>query len=563
MLFPRALALLPATASVLVEAECHSRCEAFGDTLSIPNVSFVSSTHYSNGGNITLDGVVQSCAWGGGVEIRWTEATSDLCRIVVNVTTSPTSEVLVEAWLPDTWTGRFLATGTGGLGGCVDYYALQNGVSSGFATLGTNAGHNGSAGSDFFLNQPETINDFGHRAIHVEAEVGKELLAQYYGSAPRHSYYAGCSTGGRQGFMNALMYPSDFDGVVAGAAAVSWLNIVASKAVLAQRLGWPNLSDERYVPPSSWRAIEAAMVEHLDPLDGVTDGVIDNPHAQSFNFSLLQCGPDSLLDQNTCLTGAQAAAVAHVYEPVVSPASGLEVLPGFDLGANTNVFSANQSPRPGAAGLAYRVLDDYWRGAVYNTSAWDSRDFNLTQMDFAAHVNPGRVNFGGGPYEGSHDLSAYKARGGRLLAYHGRMDETVTSAIATRTFDGVADATGSSAEEMLDFYRLFAIPGHSHCTGGTGAWAMGQPTAKQGYLSFAGTGRFADAEHSILMAMVRWVEDGVAPAWLVGTKFAGNDLANGKVLAQRKHCAWPALSRWDGIGDSNKAESWRCETPDQ
>ncbi|TLS25623.1 hypothetical protein PpBr36_07961 [Pyricularia pennisetigena] len=547
----------PACTSPLASAvPGQQRCEAFSQTLSIPNVTVVSTQHYSSQANITVQGLVASCASMG----TTFTAPTDLCRVVVNVATSPSSQVRLEAWLPDSWEKRLLSTGTGGIGGCIERPGLQMGSSMGFAALGTNAGHDGSAGYDFFLGHPETIVDFGHRAIHVEAVVGRQLAAQYYAAEPAHSYYAGCSTGGRQGFTSALLYPDDFDGVLLGAAAVDWLHIVASKAVLAQRLGWPDLTSPRYIPPSSWRAIEAAMRSHLDPLDGVVDGIIDEPHSLDFDFALLGCAsPTPLLNATLCLTDVQVDAIRSVYQPVQSSA-GRDVLPSFDYGSTTDVFSRNQSPA-GVANLTYRVLDDYWRGAIYNDSTWASQQFNLSQMDFAVQLNPGLINYAGGV---THDLSKFRGRGGKLLAYHGTTDETVTSGLALRTYDRVAETMGGlDAAGMQEFYRLFYVPGHNHCNGGLGAWTMGQTSAYNQFVNFGGHGKFADRRHSLLMAMVAWVEHGVAPDYMVGTKFENDDVISGQVAAQRRQCPWPHRSKWNQVGDTTEEGSWECILPDE
>lgn len=222
-------------------------CVSVGTLSSIPNVTVVASEYLLSGSQIPLPGTVESC---GGPDLK-ANITADICRLVLLVATTPSSEVQVEAWLPEpqSWNGRSIATGNGGIGGCIDYATMQNGAALGFASFGTNAGHNGSVGYEFFLNQPEVINDFGHRAIHIEADVSKVLVAQYYGKGASKKYYAGCSTGGRQGFQNAHLYPEDFDGMLLGSPGVDWLHIVASKGILARRIGWPNLNSSEYVRP--------------------------------------------------------------------------------------------------------------------------------------------------------------------------------------------------------------------------------------------------------------------------------------------------------------------------
>jgi feruloyl esterase len=525
-------------------------CQQLSTSLStLPGVSVLNITHLTSGTSIALPGLVPSCANSAGYNVA--KATADLCRAVLNVTTSPSSTDRIEAWLPDAWNGRFLATGNGGTGGCIDYGNLGNGASFGFATFATNGGHDGQAGYDFFLNKPENVNDFGYRAIHVEAETGKKVVEQYYGRNASYNYYSGCSTGGRQGFEEAILYPEDFDGILIGSMAPDWLHIVASKAILARRMGWPNLDSPSYVTAAQWTAIVAAQIALLDPLDGVVDGIIDNPTLHNFDPSILACGTN-ILNSSLCLTAAQVNSVREVYQPLAN-SSGDIVYPSFGLGAPTSVFSANTKVVNGTTipQLSYGLVDDFWRGAVYNTTTFSSLNFTTADMDFAVKLNPGGINTAGGL---SHDVSAYHARGGKLLAYHGRADPTVTSALASRTFQRTGEALNLTLDEMHNFFRLFYIPGMGHCAGGTGQWSIGQPGVDRP------TGaQFNDTQNNVLLAMVDWVESGRAPASLIGTKFANDQLQGGVVESQRTHCVYPNISRWDGEGDTKKAASWACQ----
>jgi feruloyl esterase len=527
-----------------------SACQQLATTLNtLPSVSVLNTTYLASGTSIALPNLVPSCANSAGYGTAKT--TANLCRAVMNVTTSASSTNRIEAWLPDDWNGRFLATGNGGTGGCIDYGNLQNGASFGFATFATNGGHEGQSGYDFFLDKPENINDFGYRAIHVEAMTGKQVIEQYYGRNASYNYYSGCSTGGRQGFEEAILYPEDFDGILMGSMGVDWLHIVASKGILSHRLGWPDLESPSYISAAQWAAIVAAQVAMLDPLDGVTDGIIDNPTLHNFDPSILACGTN-VLNSSVCLTAAQVNTVREIYQPLAN-GSGHIVYPSFDLGVPTSVFSANTKVVNGTTipQLSYGLVDDFWRGAVYNDTTFSVLNFTTKDMDFAVNLNPGGINIAGGS---SHDVSAYHARGGKLLAYHGRSDPTVTSGIASRTFQRTGEALALTLEELHDFFRLFYIPGMGHCSGGIGQWSIGQPGVDRP------TGvQFNDSQHNILLAMVDWVENDRAPVSLIGTKFADDKLQGGAVESQRTHCVYPNASRWDGTGDTNKAESWTCQ----
>ncbi|KAF5586343.1 feruloyl esterase B-2 [Fusarium pseudocircinatum] len=499
---------------------CKSQSKCSVQSFLIPNGTIASVQHHSVGDVIPLPNTVASCE---GPNFK-ANITSDLCRIVINVLTSDTSSVRIEAWLPDNWNKRLLATGTGGIGGCIDFPSVQNGAQLGFASFGTNTGHDGEQGFDFFLNKPEVINDFGYRGIHIEAVVAKQIVEQYYGETAPKSYYQGCSTGGRRGLQNAQLYPDDFDGILAGAPGINWLHIVASKGILARRIGWPDLTSEAYVRPEQWKAIVAKQIELLDHLDGVEDGIIDNPAAHAFDPMIMACGTGIL---NSSLYS-----------------EGNTVYPGFALGADTSVFSANQVN--GTAELNYKVLQDFWRGAVYNDSSWTPHNFTVKDMDFAIKLNPGDVNAAEG------GLQKFYAKGGKIISYHGQADQTITPKLPAEYYAKVRANLNATLEDMHSFYRLFFVPGMYHCSGGPGAFDIGQVyPLKKDRLT---------AKESVLLALTKWVEEGQEPETIVGAKF-GSSEAPSKATAQRKYCPYPYESKWDGSGNTTKADSWHCKLP--
>ncbi|KAL4920401.1 tannase and feruloyl esterase-domain-containing protein [Aspergillus aurantiobrunneus] len=476
-------------------------------TFTIPNTTVDSAAYYSNGDVIPIPSYRTILRWPN-IQNR---VTNNICRVVVNATTSASSSVRIEAWLPDTWNNRFLATGTGGEGGCIDYETVQI-----------------------------VINDFGYRSVHVEAEVGKELVTRYYGRKPSKSYYQDCSTGGRQGLQSAQLYPDDFDGIVAGAPGIDWLHIVASKGVLARRIGWPEIDLPAYVRPEQWPAITAKQVEMYDLLDGVEDGIIDNPTQYTFDPEILACGT-GLLNSSLCLTAAQVQSVRAAYLPIAD-SQGHIVYPAFSIGADTAVFSDNQAD--GRLQLSsYTLLQDFWRGAIYNNSNWTPLNFSLEDMGLALKINPGGVN------AADPDFTQFYQKGGKILSYHGRSDETVTSRLSMEYYVSVQAALNLTLDKMQSLYRLFWVPGMHHCSGGPGAWNFGQ--------SYPLDVETLDPTRNVLLALVEWVEGSTAPESLVGTKYEDDDVAK-NVTAQRKHCYYPHRSVWDGVGDPKTAESWYC-----
>lgn len=215
-----------------------------------------------------------------------------------------------------------------------------------------NAGHDGQVGFDFFLNHPEVLVDFGTRSLHIEAVVGKELIRQYYNDTARYNYYQGCSTGGRQGFGAVHYYPDDFDGLLLGSPGIDWLRIVSSKGLLARRVGWPDINSSAYVSNAQFHAIAAKHIEILDPLDGVTDGIIDEPTKQRVDRQIVACGT-GVLNDSLCLKAKQVKSVRGAYEPIADE-HGNTIYPSFELGSDPSIFSSNQVN--GTPQLTYTIL---------------------------------------------------------------------------------------------------------------------------------------------------------------------------------------------------------------
>ncbi|UKZ53234.1 hypothetical protein TrVGV298_007026 [Trichoderma virens] len=198
---------------------------------------------------------------------------ADICRVALYAKTSPFSGVHLEAWLPRNWTGRFLSTGNGGLSGCKFIDCDPQGT-LGFATVGTNNGHNGTSGLAF-LNNPNVIEDYSYRSVHVGAAIGKTITNQFYKRNFTKSYYIGCSTGGRQGFQSAQMFPRDFDGIVAGSPTLAFTQLTAWAGWLGLVTGY-NTTDPGFISPNLWKTIHQEILKQCDGLDGAIDGYVTN-----------------------------------------------------------------------------------------------------------------------------------------------------------------------------------------------------------------------------------------------------------------------------------------------
>jgi feruloyl esterase len=275
--------------------------------------------------------------------------TVDICRVHGIIKTSSGSSSKFEIWLPmlENWYGRFLSTGNGGTNGCesrfnfralpkyhvnsdgvhtgIDYSNLEYGTSLHFATVGVDGGHEGFT-AVHMLNHPEVIHDFSHRAVHDATVIGKEIAKAYYAKAPARSYYLGCSAGGRQGMQSALMYPYDYDGIVAGAPAVDWNHFIGAQGITAKYF-----SGDRFISDALWSVVNLEVYKQCDELDGLADQILADPEVCHFNPEPLDC-KNGHGESKDCLTPAQVEALRELYKPIHGTDNQL-LWPRFDPGS--------------------------------------------------------------------------------------------------------------------------------------------------------------------------------------------------------------------------------------
>lgn len=200
-----------------------------------------------------------------------------------------------------------------------------------FATVSTNNGHDGFGGESF-LHHPEVLKDFAGRATHLEAVIGKQIVAAYYGRPHRTSYYLGCSAGGRQGTHAALKYPEDFEGILAGAPAVDWNHLLGWLGMLGRFVGAPVVESHppaEFIPRAMWKAISKEILRQCDEMDGVRDGIIDEPDACDFRPEAMMCEQSRT---SNCLTQSQVDALRKIYSPLYG-SDGQLIYPRYDPGA--------------------------------------------------------------------------------------------------------------------------------------------------------------------------------------------------------------------------------------
>ncbi len=221
------------------------------------------------------------------------------CRVAATLKPSGDSDIKIELWMPTiNWNGKFQAVGNGAFSGAIAYPAMMTALGRGYATSSTDTGHTGGSAS-FALGHPEKVVDFGWRAVHEMTVTSKKIIATFYDAGPKFSYWNGCSAGGRQGMKEAQRFPADFDGIIAGAPGLDWTGRAAQAVRVAQAL---QRDETARLSSGATQLVHIAVLKACDSLDGVTDGVVDDPKRCSFDPAVLQCKG---INEATCLTAAQ------------------------------------------------------------------------------------------------------------------------------------------------------------------------------------------------------------------------------------------------------------------
>ena len=414
-------------------------------------------------------------------------------------------KVRIATWLPlTTWNGHYQGTGGGGfVAGDFDS-ALTPAVAGGYAAGSTDAGlTNGYS----WANNTQLFKNFAYQSIHDMAVVGKAVAEQFYAKPVTKSYFNGCSTGGRQGYMAAQRYPLDFDGIWAGAPAINWDRLQFS-------FTWPYAvqNTEGFVDQCVFQTITAAAVAYCDLLDGGADSLISNPLICDFNATSLIGKPASKCDGTPAITAKQARIFNLIRNGPVS-ANGTSLWYGIEIGAD---YGSLAQSTPQSLGM------DWVTNFVLKDPTWDYTQ--LKEENFPALLALSELEYHALIGSDDPNLAPFRDNGGKLLSWQGWADALVFPGGTIDYRERVQTLFGGPAA-VNDFYRLFMAPGVSHCGGGTGA---------------APTDGFS--------ALVDWVEKGKAPDTLPA--------ANGPLT--RNLCPYPQELRYSGTGDLESAASWGC-----
>ena len=439
------------------------------------------------------------------------------CRIAATLRPTAQSDIKIEVWLPMMWNGKFQAVGNGQWAGTISYGAMASALRAGYATTSTDTGHVGNT-AQFAVNV-EKLVDYSWRSEHEMTLKAKAIIAAFYGTPPRYSYWNGCSTGGRQGLKEVTLFPREFDGLVIGAPANyraarnAWqMDIIASV----------NRNPAGTLSEAKLNLINRATLDACDILDGVEDGLLVNPKVCRFDPAALTCKG---AENGTCLTSAQVTTARRILSPG-KLRDGREYQPGPEISSVLGVYGNRP---PGWATWAQLgsepAPNDNFVYVVYKDPKWDWRNFQVTTaLPLAEEANA---------IETAHaaDLSTFLQGGGKIIFYHDWSDPSVAPQATINYFNEVQKVSARAAEAT----QLFLVPGMGHCTGGAGA-----------------TDTF-DA----VAALDRWVTVQTPPQAIPASRVEG-----ARVTRTRPLCPYPQVAKYDGTGSSDDAANFPAPHPD-
>jgi feruloyl esterase len=356
--------------------------------------------------------------------------------------------------------------------------------------------------------------DFGYRALHETTVVGKNAIMSYFRVPTKAAIYNGCSTGGRQGMNAVQRYPMDFDGVIVGAMVNQMTRLHAGSlynSIFAHK------DPANYIPPAKYAMIHKAVIDACDKLDGVKDGLIENPMACHWKPEAIQCkaadGPD-------CLTKAQVAMVNHIYGGARNPRTGEQIFPGWERGMEMG-FRVTAGPDPEGPAVGT------FRYAVFQNPDWDWRTLDFDK-DIVLADKMGKMQIDAV----ATDLTPFFSHGGKLLMFHGWADPNVAPRNTVNFYNKVLKTMGGEAA-VKDSIRLFMAPGMAHCGGGEGPNVFDR-----------------------VATMDQWLTTGQTP-----TQMIASHSTNGVVDRTRPLCPFPQQAVYKGKGSIDEAANFSCAVP--
>ena len=536
------IVLLPATVMAQGQAPTPAACERLA-SLMLPNGQ-VTSAQVVDAGRFALPGTFAPRGGGGSSALagtiggvpdvpgRVTGATAGLglgynggrgippfsalpafCRVAATLKPTPSSDIRMEVWLPTSgWNGLFRGTSPNGLGGVINYNAMGVGLTDGFAVASTDTGHQG--GDTAWMQVPDKVTDFAGRAMHETTAAGKALTNAFYGAAPRFSYMIECGGGSAAALHEVQKYPADYNGVVVGGHAAH-----LTRQIFGQAWQWEATHPEGVAvfPEPKLRVLHDAVLAKCDALDGVKDGLLENPLSCSFDPKEIECrsgdGPD-------CLNAAQVDAARKVYAGPSNPRTNERVWPGLYRGSELDwtFFTGAAGP----VGIATSTLRD----VVLKDPTWD---YKTARIDYDRHVTLADQSDIARVSASNADISAFVKQGGKLILSGGWNNALVPAGAVLDYYERVRKTLGP--EQAQRAVRLYMVPGMIECNGGPG------------------TDTF-----DMLRVMRGWVERGETPHEVIASR-----VERGQVVRTRPLCPYPQVATYRGRGSTDEASSFVCK----
>lgn len=466
----------------------------------------------------------------------------EFCRVAGFTTPTNDSHISFEVWIPQSgWNLKYLQAGCGGFCGSISYSAMAEPLRRGYAVAATDDGHQaGGLDASWAVGHPQKVIDYGYRAVKETTDVAKAIIVAFKANSARRSYFMGCSDGGREGLMTAQRNPRDFDGIIAGSPGNDWTGLMAGFLLNENALTATSGGD---LTPADLSTLSNAVLAQCVGHDGglSTDTFLNNPPACRFNIAKLTCNGKNA---SACLTPDKVEAVRKI-------SVGLPgIFPGYRAGLGEANDATNwpawltDNGNPASAVQAL-LANSFYENIVFPNSGWTPTSHSVIANYIKSQIEVGAIVNSVDP-----NLQPFKLNGGKLIQYVGWSDTGISPQNDIDYLESVTTAMGG-ARRTADFYRLFMVPGMSHCSGGPGANAFGQ--------SLNGPNP-SDASDDILSALDRWVESRIAPDQIIATKYV-NDTPP-QIAFQRPLCVYPKIAKYKGTGNSTSAASFACVSVD-
>ena len=432
---------------------------------------------------------------------------ADLCKVVVASHPTKDSNIGIEVWIPvgGAWNGKYVQVGNGGFAGSIASGRLKAMAATGYAVAGTDDGHVAiGTSAAWALGHPEKVVDFGWRALKETTDISKTLIHAQKDGGPKLSYFFGCSDGGREALMEAQRYPKDFDGIVAGAPANYMSRLFALGAGNEQALAKPG----GYLDTAALSLLQKTSLAECGG-----EAFIRDPLSCHFDPGKLLCRAGQV---EGCLSLAQVATARTIYDGHRDPRTGKIVFPGFSPGAEAmqggwQAWTSGTSQAANMAAASYQFSSN-----AFKYFAFDDPSYDFLKMDMGAEYARAQAKMGPRIDSPDPNLAAFKARGGKLIQYHGWNDPAIPPRSSIRYYEDVRRTMGDTG----GFYKMYLVPGMLHCGGGAGPSTV-----------------------DWLALLDKWVGEKTAPGPVTATS-----VANGSQLL----CPFPGVARKDGAG------GWTC-----